>query len=290
MISLKVLAALDCYLWLEHGYEVAIRLKTTQSTISRHIRSALKELEIELYPAMGFQHSELRGDITLLVEERRVHQLARLRGKAEKRIEANYWSGPIFLDQISNDWITGTFSIMGMNRPLQLLKDRVIDAWIGSYQPDLPDNNSDWWVLDLLTMPVHILVSSNHPLARIKSLTKGDLDAFPSLALPEGWFPKSEAILRNQGLWSDTVRKKRYNPSIWEGRCEDDVTMSFGHSLSQTQNQGLVRLDWDLGLTSGEALVVRRDLQINPEINKIAEYLQNKAQIIATQHDDVDLA
>lgn len=290
MLSIKMLAALDYYLWLEHGNEVAMRLNTTQSTISRQIKSALKVLEIELDPAMGFQHSELRGDITLLLEERRVHQLARLRGKAEKRIEANYWSGPIFLDQISNDWITGTFSIMGMNRPLQLLKDRVIDAWIGSYQPDLPDNNSDWWVLDLLTMPVHILVSSNHPLARIKSLTKGDLDAFPSLALPEGWFPKTEAILRNQGLWSDTVRKKRYNLSIWEGRCEDDVTMSFGNSLSQTQNQGLVRLDWDLGLMSGEALVVRRDLQINPEIKKISEYLQNKAKIIASKYKDVILA
>ncbi len=290
MLSIKTLAALDCYLWLEHGNEVATRLKTTQSTISRQIKSALKELQIDLYPGMGSQHSELRGDISLLVEERRVHQLARLSGKAEKRIEANYWSGPIFLDQITNDWIPGTYSIMGMNRPLQLLNDRIIDAWIGSYQPDLPDNSSDWWVLDLLTMPVHILVSPNHPLAGIKSLTKCDLDAFPSLALPEGWFPKSEAILRNQGLWSDTVRKKRYNPSIWEGRCEDDVTMSFGHSLSQTQSPGLVRLDWDLGLTSGEALVVRRDLQINPEINKIAEYLQNKAQIIATQHDDVVLA
>ena len=103
MLSIKTLAALDCYLWLEHGNEVATRLKTTQSTISRQIKSALKELQIDLYPGMGSQHSELRGDISLLVEERRVHQLARLRGKAEKRIEANYWSGPIFLDQISND-------------------------------------------------------------------------------------------------------------------------------------------------------------------------------------------
>ena len=106
-----------------------------------------------------------------------------------------------------------------MNRPLSLLKDRIIDAWIGSYQPDLPEiDDPDFCVIDLCHTPVKLVANQNHPLVGKRNLSQQDLEAFPSLALPEGWFPKTEAILRSQGLWSTEARMKRYQEERWEGR------------------------------------------------------------------------
>ena len=111
-----------------------------------------------------------------------------------------------------------------LQRTLQLLEDRVMDAWVGSYQPDLPGpDDPDWWVLDLLREPVQLLAAPDHPLAQVRGLSRSDFEPFPSLALPPGWFPRTEAVLREQGLWSDPVRIKRYDPSCWEGRCADGV-------------------------------------------------------------------
>lgn len=100
----------------------------------------------------------------------------------------------------------GRFDLPGVQRPLQLLEERVMDAWVGSYQPDLPGpDDPDWWVLDLLREPVQLLAAPNHPLAQVRGLSGSDFEPFPSLALPPGWFPRTEAALREQGLWSDPV-------------------------------------------------------------------------------------
>jgi DNA-binding transcriptional LysR family regulator len=177
-----------------------------------------------------------------------------------------------------------------MARPLQLLQDRVIDAWVGSYQPDLPGpDDPEWWVLDLLREPVQLLAAPDHPLAGEQRLQPGDLDPFPSLALPPGWFPQTEQTLKAQGLWSDPVRMQRYDPSSWEGRCADGVTLTYGQSLTEALQPTTVRLDWNLGLITGEALVVRRDLLNEAPIQRLAEHLQHQALAVAGLFADVEV-
>jgi hypothetical protein len=51
-----------------------------------------------------------------------------------------------------------------------------------------------------------------------------------------------------------------------------------------------VGLDWDLGLITGEALVVRRDLVDQPAVQQLVEHLLHQARLLAAQFDDVQLA
>ena len=177
-----------------------------------------------------------------------------------------------------------------MERPLQLLRERVIDAWIGSYQPDLPEHDPELAVVDLCRTPVHLVAAADHPLVGRSGLTDQDLDPFPSLALPSGLFPKTEAVLRSHGLWQNRVRMKRFRPELWQGRTEDQVTLTYASSLALQAMPGLVRLDYDLGLISGEALVVRRDLQHQPSLQELKAWLVHRCESLAGQFPDLQLA
>jgi DNA-binding transcriptional LysR family regulator len=287
VISLEQLAALDLSLWLGNGDMAARLLHCNQSTISRRRCAALDVLDLRLFRRGS--DSILLGDRELLAAERKVHQLARLKGLAPLRLEGTYASGPWFLAQPLPGWITGSFDLPGRELPLQLLRERVIDAWVGSYQPDLPDpEDPHWWVLDLLREPVRLLAASDHPLAGVRRPIQADLRRFPSLALPGGWFPRTEAILQGQGLWQDPVAMGRYDPADWEGRCADGVTLTYGTSLTESLQPVTTPLDWDLGLITGEALVVRRDLMERPAIQALAEALTRRARCVAARFADVE--
>ena len=87
-----------------------------------------------------------------------------------------------------------------MERPLSLLRDRVVDAWIGAYQPDLPGpDDPEFCVVDLLRETVFLVASPTHPLAGEGCLSAGDLERFPSMALPTGMLPKTEERYAGRG-------------------------------------------------------------------------------------------
>ena len=106
MLPLEQLATLDLYLWLEREGEAALRLNLHQTSVSRQLRGALKTLNLKLdrrAPHMG-----LLGELELLQAERRVHQLARLRGLMPQRLDAAFSSGP-WVAQFSGDPIAARF-------------------------------------------------------------------------------------------------------------------------------------------------------------------------------------
>ena len=118
-----------------------------------------------------------------------------------------------------------------------------------------------------------------------------DLARFPSLALPEGWFPRLEARLRAQHLWSTpSVQFRRYDESSWEGRMADAVTLCYGNALNQPLHQELVQLDWGIGHIDGEALVVRRDLtERGPILLLLAELRRRMRQLSERHHELIAL-
>ena len=286
MLSLDQLAALDLTLWLGSGAAAAALLEVNQSTVSRQQAAVLRLLGLRLIRRPD--GPRLKGDLELLRAERVVQQLARLKGFAPLRIDANYASGPWFLNPVPGGWISGRFDLPGLQRPLALLRERVLDAWLCSYQPDLPPaDDPEWWVLDLLRAPLQLLASADHPLARARQLRQSDLERFPSLALPPGWFPHTESHLRRQGLWRQRVQFHRYDPDDWEGRSRDGVTLLYGNSLTEALMPCTVRLDWDLQLLSGDSLVVRRDIAEQPAIQQLAASLQLRSRQIAARFADV---
>ena len=289
VLSLEQLATLDLYLWLEREEEAARRLNLHQTSVSRQLRVALKALDLKL--DRSAPHKAVVGELELLAAERQVHQLARLKGLQPLRLDAAFSSGPWFAPGLPPGWLSGNFDLPGKARPLALLEERVIDAWIGSYQPDMPDPDDPlFFSLDLLHFPVYVTAAPDHPLAGVRQISAGDLSRFPSLALPSGWFPKTEAKLKAQGLWSDPVRIQRYDPDSWEGRSADGVTMLYGTSFSDTLQPGNVRLDWDMDHRSGDTLVLRRDLLDQPAMAALIEALQRRARDLSALFEDVALA
>lgn len=288
MLSPDALRMLDTTVWLRSGEKAAQRLHCSQSTVSRNNVETLALFDLALERVRG--EWQLEGDSTLLFMERRVHQRKRFQCDPDShplRIEANFWAAPAFLDPLPHGWEGGVWDHVGMERPLQLVRERVIDAWIGSYQPDLPDHDPELAVIDLCRTPVHLVAAEDHPLAGRVGLTDQDLDPFPSLALPTGMFPKTEAVLRSHGLWQNRVRMKRFRPELWQGRTEDQVTLTYATSLALKAMPGLVRLDYDLGLLSGESLVVRRDLQPQASLQTLKTWLLHRCEGLADQFADL---
>ena len=277
MIRIKDLKYLDHQIWLRSGEECAKRLFTAQSTISRRNTETLRTLVLKLRRNdLGEWVTE--GDTKLVGMERIIHQVYRFSNNDEKlRLEATFWAGPTLATPVPEGWINGVWDHVGMIRPLHLIREGIIDAWIGSYQPDMPEkDNPDFAVIDLCKTPVKLVANKHHPLANKKDICKQDLEAFPSLSLPKGWFPRTEAKLRSHGLWSTEARMKKYRKELWEGKTEDQITLSYATCLGLEVMKNLSTLDYDLNLTSGESLVVKKSLVANKKVQSLLSCLKER--------------
>ena len=277
MISVVDLKYLDFQIWLRSGEECAKRLFTTQSTISRRNTETLKTLDLKT-KRDEFGEWIIKGDTRLLNMERIIHQLYRLDNQEEKlRLEATFWSGPTLATPVPEGWVNGVWNHVGMARPLQLIHEGIIDAWISSYQPDLPEpDNPDFAVIDLCKTPVKLVANKDHPLAKKKAICQQNLESFPAMALPKGWFPRTEEKLRSHGLWSTEARMKRYKRELWEGKTEDQTTLSYATCLGLEVMENLSVLDYDLDLTSGESLIVKKSLIDNEKVQTLLSCLKKR--------------
>ena len=288
MISIADLKYLDFQIWLRSGEECAKRLFTTQSTISRRNAETLKTLDLKT-KRDEFGEWIMEGDTRLLNMERNIHQLYRLSNHEEKlRLEATFWSGPTLATPVPEGWINGVWDHVGMTRPLHLIREGIIDAWISSYQPDLPEpDNPDFAIIDLCKTPVKLVANQYHPLAKKKDICKQDLESFPALSLPKGWFPRTEEKLRSHGLWSTEARMKRYKKELWEGKTEDQSTLSYATCLGLEAMKNLSVLDYDLDLISGESLIVKKSLTDSEEIHSLVSRLKERILEKAKIHSEL---
>lgn len=287
MVTPEELSALDHLQWLRTGADAARALRCSQPTVSRRVSQVLERFGCSLRRQGG--EWRIKGHLELLAMERVVHQIWRLQGGEPLRLEATYWSGASLATPAPVGWSTGLFDIPGKAIPLQLLRDRVIDAWISGYLPDLPAaDDPEFLVIELCHMPCQLQAARLHPLARETGLTPEDLARFPSLALPEGWFPQLEQRLRAQNLWSTpSVQFRRYDESSWEGRTADAVTLCYGNALNLQLHPELVQLDWSIGHTGGEALVVLRDLVERAPILLLLEELRRRVRRLSHRHPEL---
>jgi hypothetical protein len=288
LISIADLKYLDFQIWLRSGEECAKRLFTTQSTISRRNAETLKTLNLQI-KRDDLGEWIVEGDKTFINMERNIHQLYRLGNNEEKlRLEATFWAGPTLATPVPEGWVNGVWNHVGMARPLHLIHEGIIDAWISSYQLDLPEpDNPNFAVIDLCKTPVKLVANKHHPLTKKKNICKQDLESFPALSLPKGWLPLAEEKLRSHGLWSTEARMKRYRKEQWEGKTEDQTTLSYATCLGLEVMENLSVLDYDLNLTSGESLIVKRSLMDNEKVHSLLSSLKERILEKAKIHNEL---
>ena len=292
VVSIQELSCLDHLLWLRTGVHAAQRLNLSQASVSRTASRVAEAFHLQLVKPDG--EWALCGDPRLLNLERAVHQLFRWDRQLPLRLEAQYYSGPLLFDgddpAIRRAYALGNFDFLEVHTPLQLLRDGVLDGWIGCY-PDVPDGDPAFACFHLTRLPTWLVVSDGHPLLQFgRELSFADLEPFPSLALPEGAFPRCEAHLREKGLWNTAVRAQRYDTSKWEGRTSDAITIGYASALSVHLFAHPQRvLPLDVGLDVGDTLVVRSSFADHPRCRTLLAELQGRARTLASRYPDVRL-
>ena len=226
----------------------------------------------------------------MLQLERRVHQTARWMGYRPLRLEATYWSGPLLCTPAPDRWLLGLSNIVGVGRNFQLVRDRIVDAYIAGL-PDIPAvDDQDLVSINLSSMPVFFVCSPDHPLIREPHLSFEHIARYPTLGLPPGSYPKVEASLKSMGLWNDCVRMSRYQRDAWEGKSEAELTIGYGTALSMEISGGsLVRLPLELPFLSGEAIVARREFADHSEISSLCDLMMSRLENFSVRYPEVRL-
>jgi hypothetical protein len=289
LVGIQVLEALDGLQWLRTGEEVAKRFSISQPTVTRYCLKALQVFELELERRDG--EWELNGDQTLLLMERRVHQMARLEGLSQLRLEATYWNATTYCSALPSEWLLGQSNIVGVARNLRLLREYVIDCWVAGL-PDIPQSDDpDLGAVVLTEMPVFFTCPPEHPILKRESINYCDIAEFPTLALPTGAYPLVEQSLSALGLWNDGVMMTRYRRDSWEGRSEAELVIGYATPLSMLVSGGnLCRLPLSLPFRSGDALVTRRELLSHPLFESLLDCLNTRIASLSLEVDEVNHA
>jgi len=289
IVSVETLSCFDCLIWLRTGENAARRLGVDQATIARTARKVAAAFELTLEKQGG--EWRIQGDRNLLDLERRSHQLYRWQMQLPLRLEAQYSSGPLFLEPPPAGWLTGNFDFVEVATPLDHLRSGVIDAWLGCH-PDVPDDDDpELACVPLTRLPAHLAVAEGHPLLRLgEAVTLEDVRRYPALALPDGAFPKIQLALQGLGLWNSLSEIRRYDPERWEGKAADAVTVAYATALTIGRFPvPQVLLPVQIPLEVGDTLVLPRRYRDHPRCQRLLAQLRQRAQSLAARFPDVRL-
>lgn len=287
VVSLDELDCFDLLIWLRTGATAASRLITSQSNVSRSVQRVSRLFGVSLFKSHG--EWSVQGDQTLLNLERLVHQEYRWRKDRPLRIEAQYYSGPLFFDPAPAGWMAGNFDLLDIHAPLHHLRTGVIDAWIGCF-PDVPDDDDpDLITFHLTRFPAHLVVGADHPLLeKGMDLNLEDVRQFSLLALPDGHLPKIQAALEKLGPWDLRMNSCRYSCDRWEGIIDSHPVVGYATALTMPLFKAPpFILPLDISLEVGDSLIVRRDYANHPRLLKLLQHLLSRAEYLAKEYQEV---
>jgi len=274
-VSTRELDCLDALIWFGTGEGASEKLCTSQSSISRTARKVAKTFHLDLIKGQG--EWTLIGDQTCLNMERRLHQQMRLDAGEPLRIEAQF-SMPKRL--------------RGSAKPMDLLRTHVVDVWIAGY-PDLPSpDDPDLTCTYLTRHPLHLAVRTDHPLLKLGgAITLDDVRQYPCIALRDGAFPDTQRHLQSLGLWNTQVPERRFNREGWMDHAAEQPSVSLASVFSiGLYKEPMVFLPIDLGWSTGQTFVVRREHEHHPRIQALLASLKQGCLELAEQHQDVSTA
>ena len=128
MVTVEHLSSLDCLIWLQACHAVGEAIGQHQTTVSRHQKKCAEAFSIQVEKSGG--EWRISGDTELLQLEREVHQAARLQAHHRLRLEANGYGTTTLGLKVPQAWVIGRSRIQHAQHLNQLLKQRIIDAWL----------------------------------------------------------------------------------------------------------------------------------------------------------------
>ena len=128
MVSVDQLCCLDGLIWLQSGNAVGALTRQHQTTVSRNQKKCAKTLGVDVLKRDG--RWQIEGDSQLLQLERSVHQVARLKSVRSLRLEASLSADTNLPGGTASKWVLGTSRFQNPEHFSELLKQRVIDAWL----------------------------------------------------------------------------------------------------------------------------------------------------------------
>ena len=284
MLPPECLEALDYTIWLGSEAHAGRLTHCSQSTICRRARQATTIFKVRLSKVEGEWNTY--PDSILLTLERQVHQLYRFASQKLLRLESDHWAGPQLLTALPEPWVHGRPGRVGIRRPMQLLRDRIIDAWITCTQADLPPTDDPTYVTHVLaTTPLMMACASDHPLSGIGELTVGDLQQFPSLSVATHHYPNFAKQMQAKGAWNTPQTMQHYSYERWEAQALHNLyTLPINTLSNPLANSGLQPLDFNLSINDCIALVMRRDISELPEVQRLREHLQQQLHALALKN------
>ena len=140
MVTVDQLCCLDGLIWLQSGNTVGALTLQHQTTVSRNQRKCAKTFGVDVLKHDGLW--QIDGDCQLLQLERGVHQVARLKLGQGLRLEAAFSPETALPQDLARVWTVGSSRIRTPDHFATLLEQRVIEAWLTSWEPDLGGRDS----------------------------------------------------------------------------------------------------------------------------------------------------
>ena len=289
MVNIDILVCLDLLMWLRTGDEVSTRLHLDQSTISRNFKKCCEVFSLDNCWSEG--EYSISGDLELLNRERRVHQYHRWESGRPLRIEGMFWSGRTYLSEPIEGLMLGNHDFMSVSQPLSLLRDGIVDAWIAPF-PDCPDENDPEFVsIHLMRSPCFLVACESHPIFRFEGkLTLDEVASYPLMAVKDGAFPVLEAYAKKIGLWNSQTGILRYKKEKWEGKTENELTISFSSTFSHEMfacKQRIIPIE--LNQEFGDVLVVKREYADHPRLSQLKATLMDRLKPWVEKYPEVRL-
>lgn len=287
MVTKEDLEGLDLMLWHGNGPKAAAAIKCNQSTISRRVQRCLGTFGLRLRRRSGGWI--VQGPSLLLQMEREIHQLARVLGQHPLRLEGfPVGSGPL-LRPPPPGWTMGPHNTVGIQAPLALLKERIIDAWLTDSADDLPEKPEFPIVVwPLAQQPITLLASSCHPVVGDTNLQISDLARFPIPVVPKECYPRCHALCAQLGLGTIPSEMRRYDTQDWEGLTADDLTLVHTSPLNARAHPQLVALDSLPLFTNRLAIVCREDVATYERVQDLCCLLKTRLQYIQKSHPHLE--
>jgi hypothetical protein len=262
LVSVEQLEALDHLIWIGSGQAAARMLNRSQPTISRQAKDCANIFRVRIKKQE--RHWICEGNDYLLELERSVHQLGRFQGQRPLRAEINPWDRDLLRLTDVPYLKTGYCGEASPARALELLKAKVIDAYItrfGSSALELCRDASELELISLATFKVHAMAHQGHGVLTSEVRQLEQLKTFSILCWPEGVLPSFERHLQRHDLWTGGVAKSNRDLLCdWEHAARLATTISFDKVIPQALHQQLQTVDIELGFTGEWILAIRKEV------------------------------